>query len=1044
MKNEPNDPIVSLTSCNRTVAHAPLGAYPDADAARDRAPSPFVRSLNGTWAFALTRSPRDMPGGFLEAETAGDDWIGTAVPSNWQLDERVDDQPIYTNMPYPFRVGADGGCVPPDVPDVNPTGWYRRTFEIPDSWHGRRLFLLFESCDSACRVWVNGAEVGYSQDSKLPHEFEVTDFVSPGRNRLAVMVPRYCAGFWLEDQDYWHLSGIQRDVVLYAKPATHIRDFVVRTSFDKWCYDAELLVRAYAGFGRGEGQRAGYALEVELFAPEGLAVFSAPTSIPVSMASPMYGDTDPEYGAALVKLPVTDPRPWTAETPDLYTVVMTLKAPNGDSVDFESCRVGFRQVEIDNGTLLLNGRRLVVRGVNCHEHHPERGRSLNRDDMRAELVAMKRLNFNAVRTSHYPHHSAFYDLCDELGMYVVDEANLETHGVGAQLSKDPRWLSAYMERVQRMALRDKNHPCVIAWSLGNESHHGPHHAAMAAWLRHYDPTRPVQYESGFPGPAISDIVAPMYPRLEWLREVLNDPLEMRPLVMCEYAYSKGNALGSFHKYWDLINGLSRFQGGFIWDWRDKALVRTVDGRSEWAYGNEFDGGIGPDGHSYGKTENPQMCCNGVVNADLRPKPGAWEVKKVQAPVAFIAHDPEKLLGGRLSMRNDYLALDLCHLELAWEITGNGVVEQSGVLPPPLAAPGEEGPLTIPFERPEVRAGCEYWLNLTARMRSNTAWCEDGHVVAWEQFHLPLSASSVTAGPVRDMPRIEAVRRGDRIELHARGSEFVFDNGLLVAWRIGGEDILTRPMRHDFMRARTDNDYIIGNPINYFEAWLEAGLDRLSPETVSCELDEQVDGGTAVRTVTYHAAPGSNRAIRVSSVYTVNGAGGLEVEHIVDATKLGVPTLPRIGMDLALAARFEHLSWYGRGPHESYPDRKQAALVGLYHSTVDEQFFPFIDPCECGGHEDTRWLRLADAKGVGIQVTGRPLLHFSALHYPVEELTRAGHVYELRRSDDVHLCIDGYHMGLGGDTGWTPNVHPEFLLPPDVYGYAFTLSSCDRA
>ena len=1037
------DPL--LTGRNRILSHSPHGAYPDAETARsvERGASPYVRSLAGTWKFRLTSSPLQMPEGFLGSGFDDAAWHDMRVPSNWQLDEAVADEPIYTNISYPF-------CkTPPELPEVNPTGWYRTAFEIPDSWQGRSVFLVLESCDSACKVWINGVEVGYSEDSKLPHEFDITPLLRAESNTLAVMAPRYCTGFWLEDQDYWHLSGIQRDVLLVCKPTAHIRDWVVRTHLDEAYRNATLEVRAYMN--PAPDIADGYHMSMELFDAEGQSVVETAPQ-PVALQSPMYQNTEQEYTAALFRVPVGNPKLWTAETPHLYTLVISLISPGGTAVDFESCRVGFRQVEIRDRQLLLNGRRLIVRGVNWHVHHPERGRALTSDDLRENIIAMKRLNFNAIRTSHYPQSGAFYELCDELGMYVVDEANLETHGVEAMLSKDPLWMNAYLERAQRLALRDKNHACVVVWSLGNESSCGPHHAAMAAWLRAYDPTRPVQYESGNPGPAITDIMAPMYPGAAWIEKVMLDAAEKRPFIMCEYAYSKGNAGGNLWKYWEMVERYRPFQGGFVWDWADKALVREVNGRREWAYGNEFDGGIGPDGFPYGEKENPQMCLNGIVNPDLRPKPAAWELKKVQAPVGFAA-DETGLPGGHIRVLNKYLALDLSHLQFEWQLLENGVVVQTNTLEVPPTGPGKETAVTVPFETPaSIRGEGEYFLNLTARYRESLPWCESGHEVAWEQWVLPLRATpSVTATAstqVSESPKQLAA--GSTLELQhtsqqwvTRGRDFeiTFERprGVLSGYQFHGRQLLTRPLEHCFMRARTDNDYMIGNSGSYYQEWLEAGLDRLRTEVQECSA-VQLDAARAlVRCRTRHVAEGKAHGFDCESTFLVHGDGRVVLENTVHADR-ALPVLPRVGMRAELEASLEEVEWYGRGPHENYCDRKHSARIGIYRSTVDEQFFPFVDPCECGGHEDVRRLQLSDGSGVALCITGRPSFHFSALHYTMEDLLQAGHVYELHRTPGVQLHLDGFHMGLGGDTGWTRNVHPEYLLPPTIYRYAFAIQA----
>ncbi len=1016
---------------NRVLTHVPLGAYADAAGALAGEGSPYVRSLNGVWRFALTESPTAMPEGFADPTVGIEAWHEMVVPSNWQLDPEVKDAPIYTNIHYPFRES------PPKAPAVNPTGWYRTQFEVPAAWAGRRLFLHFESCDSACKVWVNGVEAGYSQDSKLPHEFEITELAVAGMNTLAVMVPRYCDGFWLECQDYWHLSGIQRDVTLYSKPESYLRDFTVRTTFDCDYRDAELFVAAYMNPSESF-HKGGYRVRAALHDGDGALVAGFPVEAPISLTSPMYqGREAGEFTAAQLRMKVAQPHGWTAESPYLYTLVLTLIDAEGREVDFESGRVGFRQIEIRERQLLLNGRRLIVRGVNDHEHHPERGRALSAEDMREELVAMKRLNFNAVRTSHYPHHSRFYDLCDELGLYVIDEANLETHGIEALISRAPEWMNGCMERAQRMALRDRNHACVIGWSLGNESYYGPHHAGMAGWLRQFDPTRPVQYESGFPGPAVTDIMCPMYPKLEWVVETLADHGEKRPMIMCEYAYAKGNGNGNVHKFWEMVDRWPSFQGGFVWDWRDKALVREVDGQPQWAYGNEFDGGIGPDGFAYGRFENPQMCLNGVVHPDLTPKPGALELMKVQAPLGLAQADANGLMRGEIELWNKYLALSLAHLEMAWEVTENGVCIGSGVLAAPDLGPGEKGLLRIPLTLPDQPvAGGEYWLNLRARHREATAWCEAGHVIAWEQFRLPLVVPAPPP-PRRPAGAVKTTLTAGTARILVGGVELVFAEGALRRYVIGGTDLLTQPLEHSFMRARTDNDYMVGHPGSYYLEWREAGLDCLETRVLDWQWASLGDGQALGRGVTRHQATGKPYGITCTTNYLVDATGALEVEVRVAADPR-LPLLPRVGMKTALDGRCEQLGWYGRGPHESYVDRKHSTLVGRYASTVTEQFVPFVDPCECGGHEDTRWVELGDGAGFGLRVEGQPTLHWSALHYRIDDLIQAGHVYELTPTAEVQLNLDGFHMGLGGDTGWTRNVHPEYLYPAGTYRYGFRL------
>ncbi|HMN60143.1 MAG TPA: glycoside hydrolase family 2 TIM barrel-domain containing protein, partial [Anaerolinea sp.] len=555
------------------------------------------------------------------------------------------------------------------------------------------MILLFEAVDSAFYAWVNGQLAGYSQDSRLPAEFDVTDLVRPGENILAVQVMRYSDGSYLEDQDFWHMSGIHRDVTLYSKPKVAIEDFVVQARFDDRYEDAELSIEAQIT--RVPWMPA-FRVEAMLYDADGHAVFGEPLAMPVSNRTSYDLPITRKTAAAIASVRVTKPRHWTAETPYLYRLVLTLFGPMGEA--------------LEDALICVNGRRLVRRGVDRHEHHPLRGRALTLEDMRREIILMKQLNFNTVRTSHYPAHPAWYDLCDEYGIYVIDETNLETHGLSSELSNHPLWLHAYMERASRMALRDRIHPSVIMWSLGNESGCGPHHAAMAAWLRMADPTRLVHYEGGRFHPEVSDVFSVMYPNLDYIRSLLADPNEKRPVMMCEYAYAKGNSTGNFFKFWDLVDKESRFQGGCIWDWNDKAILKTTpDGRPFYAYGGDF----GPDFNYslfYQNNEDPQMCCNGIVGPDLTPHPGAWEVKKIQAPLSAKARNKKDLLAGKLQVWNKHLALDLGHLAIRWELVEDGQVIQSGSLPPMPLSAGEKGLLVVPFAQPEtLLPGAEYFL-----------------------------------------------------------------------------------------------------------------------------------------------------------------------------------------------------------------------------------------------------------------------------------------------------------------------------------------------
>lgn len=1019
---------IHVVGRNRQSAHVPLGAYPDAETAKgcDRTASPYRQSLNGAWKFRLADAPRNVPEGFFAADYDASGWDDLPVPSNWQLFDYWD-RPIYTNTVYPFPPD------PPHVPVINPTGCYRRSFVIDESWQGRDVFLVFESVDSAFYLWVNGVEVGYSQDSRLPAEFNITPYLQPGENTLAVQVMRYCDGSYLEDQDFWMMSGIQREVFLYSKPPVHLRDFLVRTTFDALYRDAELLVAAWIPPVQG---MAAYRVEAMLYDADGQPVLPEPASAAVSEHMTRWGDVYEEKACARLTLPVPAAQSWTAETPYLYTLVLTLRAPDGAAVDFESCRVGFRQLEIADRQLRLNGRRLVIRGVDRHEFHPDRGRAVTEADMRADIVAMKRLNFNAVRTSHYPDDPRWYELCDEYGLYLVDEANLETHGVWGDLSTDPEWCAAYLARATRMALRDKNHPSIICWSLGNESQYGPHHAAMAAWLRAYDPTRPVQYESGAPGPNVSDILAPMYPTFPEMRRLLADARETRPLILCEYAYSKGNATGNFHEFWELIDHEPAFQGGFIWHWSDKALSLALpDGRRVWGYGGDL--GCGTDYAAIG--EDPVMVLDGLVWPDLTPHPGAWEVKKVQAPVAFQA-DGDALRAGRVTVRNKYQFSTLDHLAIRWELCEDGRVIDAGELPAPAVAAEGQAEVALSYACPaDPRPGAEYWLNLRAVLAVETPWADRGHLVAWEQFRLPCRRLPALHAGAAAPPALALHDDGKAVSIAGEGFQLVFDRaqGRLVSWTAPLLELLQQgPLEH-FYRAPTDNDMIGVNPHSYARAWAAAGLDRLSRTVEAVAVAQPAPGSVLVRVDSLLQGSSPDHCLRCSLRYAISGSGDLLIEGKVQAAET-LPVLPRVGLELALPADFDTLTWYGRGPHENYADRKLSALVGQYSGSVAEQYVPYIHPGECGGKEDVRWAALTDPAGNGLLVQGLPLFHLDALHFRPKDLAAARHYYELAPRPEVSLHLDAQHMGVGGDTGWTLNVHEPYLIRPGVFTFSFRL------
>ncbi|MCL1909918.1 MAG: DUF4981 domain-containing protein, partial [Kiritimatiellaeota bacterium] len=941
------------------------------------------------------------------------------------------EKPIYTNIAYPFEPN------PPFVPEQNPTGCYRKSFKLPKSWKGKRVFLNIGSADSNCTVWLNGEAVGYSEDSRLSAEFELTRFLKVGENTLEIQVMRYCSGFYLEDQDYWHLSGLQRPVVLFAKPQVFLRDYAMRTKFDAAYTDATLEADVWVN---DCAEMEGCRVKIALFDAKNKKIAEAEEA--VTTRTNMYQNKDALRAAARFALSVKAPKQWSAEMPNLYTLAMTLVDASGAEIDCEKTRVGFRQIEIKNRQVLINGKRMVVRGVDRHEFHPVKGRALDAEDMRAEIVAMKRLNFNAVRTSHYPNDPRWYDLCDELGLYIVDETNLETHGVHGDLSLNPAWMAAYMARSQRMVLRDRNHACVCFWSLGNESYVGPHHAAMAAWIRRTDPTRPVQYESGNPGPDVTDIMAPMYPQLDWVREVLADANEKRPMIMCEYAYAKGNASGNFKKFWDLVDSQPSFQGGFIWDWSDKVLALgracspNAPEKPRWAFGGDFGCGIIYGVGNY-KNEDATQVVNGIVGPTLVPHPGAIEVKQVQAPIAF-EYDNNKI-----RVRNKHQFLDLSGFVLKWSVRENGKTLKKGVVQLPATPAGESAEINIPYFDGKdavatIKPGAEYWLNLDCYLRHSTPWADAGFCVTWAQFQLPVKTLPAAEPQIKRA----AWRVNDGI-ISAGNTEIRFDKttGLPVVYRHKGVDLLQAGfagLLESFFRPPLDNDWILNNndPGNYARLWRAAGLNKLTREI---EWQKQVEKPGFAGSFQGVKLVGADPARPISCENSIEffGDGSVFFSQTVEIPPT-FPIIPRIGVSLVMPAGFENVRWYGRGPWENYVDRKTAARVGEYTARVADMIPEYICPGECGGREDARWLEITNDDGIGLRFEGSPLFHFNALHASTEELDRATHLHDLKLSPETHIHIDHLHMGVGGDTGWTPNVHPEYLIRPGFYRWAFTM------
>ncbi|MGO0761406.1 beta-galactosidase, partial [Citrobacter freundii] len=754
-----------VTQLNRLEAHPPFCSWRSADDARTNQRSSQLRSLNGQWQFAWFAAPEAVPESWLTSDLPQADTVN--VPSNWQMDGY--DAPIYTNVTYPIPVN------PPYVPAQNPTGCYSLTFHIDDAWLDEgQTRIIFDGVNSAFHLWCNGRWVGYGQDSRLPSEFDLSDYLQHGENRLAVMVLRWSDGSYLEDQDMWRMSGIFRDVSLLHKPTTQIRDLCINTRFNDDFSRAMLAVEVRVAGNESEDLR----VALQLWEGETL---TAETNSP--LGSEIIDERGAYHDRVTLCLNVEKPALWSAETPNLYRAVVQLRTADGALIEAEACDVGFRQVCIENGLLLLNGKPLLIRGTNRHEHHPINGQVMDEATMVQDIILMKQNNFNAVRCSHYPNHPLWYTLCDRYGLYVVDEANIETHGMVPmnRLTDDPAWLPAMSQRVTRMVQRDRNHPSIIIWSLGNESGHGVNHDALYRWIKSEDPSRPVQYEGGGANTAATDIICPMYARVDqdqpfpavpkWsIKKWLSMPGEQRPLILCEYAHAMGNSFGGFAKYWQAFRQYPRLQGGFVWDWVDQSLIKYDENGKAWsAYGGDF-----------GDTPNDrQFCMNGLVFADRTPHPALYEAKHEQQFFQFT------LLPGaerQIEVTSEYLFRRSDNEVLHWSIAQDGNPLATGEIVLDIAPQGRQV-ITLP-DVPMPETAGQLWLTVRVEQPQATAWSDAGHISAWQQWKLQEKLSLTQLPSARTAPQLNVSENVFTVENDNKRWQFDRQSGLLTQYWIG--------------------------------------------------------------------------------------------------------------------------------------------------------------------------------------------------------------------------------------------------------------------
>ncbi len=1029
----------------REQAHASYVPFADSETAIDgeRTDSPWFSLLNGEWKFQLFPNPESVPEDFNAESFNDSDWDRIPVPSSWQMHGYG--KPHYTNVVYPFPVD------PPRVPDHNPTGCYRREFSLPDTWKERKVLLVFQGVDSAFHLSLNGKAVGYSQGSRLPSEFDVTPHLRQGQNLLTVTVYQWSDGSYLEDQDMWWLSGIFRDVYLLAVPQVRIRDFTVTTELlSKGSRepnpDARITIRTEVADGYG-GIGGSHSLEVRL-------VDAGRNEVAKKNGTLDFGSG----GQASLELEcaIKEPQLWTAETPYLYTLLISLLDSKGDLLEVIPWRAGIRQVEIAGGLLLVNGRPVKLKGVNRHDHHPDLGKAVPYSAMLEDVLLMKRHNINTVRTSHYPNDPRFYDLCDTYGLYVIDETDLECHGMRTigdwnRLSDNPTWEAAYMDRMVRMVQRDKNHACIIMWSLGNESGFGVNHKKMAEDARRIDPTRPIHYERDF-NLETSDVFSVMYPMVDLVEKVAEgkEPVNIRrpepnlslaperytakPFFMCEYAHAMGNGPGNIKEYWDLIYRHPRLIGGCIWDWIDQGIrKRSKEGKEYFAYGGDF-GDEPNDGN---------FLINGLIFPDRKPSPGLIEYKKVIEPVHVEAVDLEK---GIFRLTNRYDFLSLRHLTVYWAIQGPGLRgEWDSLLSGSLAAPdlpaGESDEITLPHSLPALdkkrRPHTDLWLTMGFLLNEERSWASAGHEVAWAQFELKASKQAPARSAKRSsLPPITAQESGNRLILRGLDFEVGFDkrSGRIESWRYHDLQLLCHGPQLNFWRAPTDNDKRAAE-----EEWKPSGIDVLQHRIDSVSVQEPSDSTIQVVVESRIAPPVLDWAFECTYRYLFSGSGDLTLEIEVRPKGKLPDTIPRIGLEMTLPPQFDRVQWYGRGPGESYIDSKTSQRIGVYRCSVDDLYVPYVYPQENGNRTDVRWVSFSNSQGTGFIAGGMPLLNFSAHRFSTRDLEEARHTCDLSPRDEIVVHLDYRHNGLGSASCGPPPLEP-YLLHPEECAFSIRLQA----
>lgn len=1007
-----------IVNINLEKPHATFTAYQTiSDAIKDDInASSNYKSLNGDWKFHHVDQPEKRPLNFYQNNFDDSKWKNIKVPGNWELNGFG--IPIYTNIVYPFPKN------PPFIDHAfNPVGTYRKEFTVPENWDGKETFIHFGSVTGAMYLYINGQEVGLSKASKTPVEFNITKYLKKGKNTLAAQVYRWHDGSYLEDQDFWRLTGIERDVYLFAKNDFSIADFFVKADLESTYKDGMLAVNVeYSSFKPGLDDT--YKTSIQLFDANNKVVFEQSKNNDATVTSSDF--------SAKIK----SPSKWTAETPYLYTLVISLKDNSGKLIEATSSKVGFRKVEIKDAQLLVNGKRVLVHGVNRHEHDEVIGHVPNKEVIIKDMQLMKQNNINAIRLSHYPNDPIIYKLADKYGFYLVDEANIEVHGMGASLQGNfdksihpaylESWAPSFQDRIERMFERDKNYPSIIIWSLGNECGNGQVFFDAYKWLKAQDKTRAVQFEQAGEE-SNTDIVCPMYPSISYMESYAADQTKNRPYIMCEYAHAMGNSSGNFQRYWDIIMSSKHMQGGFIWDWVDQG-IKTTDaiGKTFWAYGGDL-GGL-----NLQNDEN--FCANGLVAANRTPHPGLYEVKKVYQDILFKNKDWKK---GLITVQNLFSFKDLSGFKFKWDIIKNGVIFKSGNFNADVEAQ-QEKQINIKLPAIDFNDDNEYLLNVYAYTKTATALVPANFELAREQFGYDavnyFAKNNVASGELK----IEKSGMFVNFTSGKITGSFNSKTGMLTKYTIDGKSVINAFPEPYFWRAPTDNDF--GNKMqNISSIWRTAHLNKTVKQV---EVGEKTNEGLPIKVV-YHL---TDVNASYTTNYTILNDGAIKIESSIDMSGKNLPELPRFGMRIRLPLAYNYLAYYGRGPWENYSDRNTASFLGLYQDKIENQFTAnYIRPQENANKTDVRWITLKDNNAVGIQIKGMQPLSFSATNYLTENLDpgltkKNQHPIDVPLAKAIVLNVDLKQRGVGGDNSWGALPHKQYRLLDSKYSYSYILKA----